>query len=238
MDFLNGVYAIATTVPRGVNETAPHRLVAGIAVPDTALAKEARAIAMSDELPEIYNHSLRTYLFSQLIAKAQNQQHDVEAVYVASILHDGGLSPKHMSSKYRFEVDGALVAKELLTRHDVHGSRAELVWDAITLHDSSLAQWKQPEVRLVSQGVNADFGAYLDLMKRDHIVAVLEEAPRHNFIPVFLEAVAAVAKKKPFATGTCFVTDVAYRMVPGFHLDNFCDAVKDNPFAGYGPAGN
>jgi hypothetical protein len=30
------------------------------------------------------------------------------------------------------------------------------------------------------------------------------------------------------------VTDVAVRMVPGFHLENFCDEVKEDPFADYG----
>ncbi|MDP9023900.1 MAG: HD domain-containing protein, partial [Candidatus Eremiobacteraeota bacterium] len=140
MEFLNGAYTIGTTVPQTIHEYAPHRNIAAISVPDTKLANEARAIASRDLPPEIYNHSLRTFLFAQLIAKAQNHhQHDVEAVYVASILHDSGLSPKHMSSANRFEVDGALVAKELLRHHGIGADRAELVWDAITLHDSPLA---------------------------------------------------------------------------------------------------
>jgi hypothetical protein len=70
-------------------------------------------------------------------------------------------------------------------------------------------------------------------MQRNDVVAVLTTAPRNGFIPVFLDVVASVARRKPQATGGCFVTDVAYRMVPGFHLENFCDAVKQDPFAGY-----
>ena len=65
-----------------------------------------------------------------------------------------------MSKDYRFEVDGANLARRILRKHKVTGLRADLVWDAITLHDSDLAAWKQPEVRLVNQGVDADFGAY------------------------------------------------------------------------------
>jgi hypothetical protein len=61
----------------------------------------------------------------------------------------------------------------------------------------------------------------------------LQAAPRTNFINVFLDAVAAIAAHKPEATGGCFVTDVGYRRVPGFHLANFCDAVKDDPFKDY-----
>jgi hypothetical protein len=89
---------------------------------------------------------------------------------------------------------------------------------------------------LVNAGVSADFGGYLDLMQRGDVVAVLARAPRTRFIPVFLEAVAGVAKRKPHATGNCFVTDVAYRMVPGFHLENFCDAVREDPFAAFSPS--
>lgn len=215
----------------------PLKTVAGIGVPDSALAKDATRTAQSALPPEIYNHSLRTFLFAQLLAKAANTAHDIESVYVASILHDTGLSPEHMSESYRFEVDGANLAREVLGRHGVAGPRADVIWDAIALHDSSLAHWKPAEVRLVSGGVNVDFGGYLDKLNRDEIIAVLEAAPRVGFVPVFLDAVAAVAKKKPFATGNCFVTDVAYKMVPGFHLDNFVDGVAENPFAAYGTAG-
>ncbi|MBV8154271.1 MAG: hypothetical protein JOY98_07615, partial [Candidatus Eremiobacteraeota bacterium] len=46
---------------------------------------------------------------------------------------------------------------------------------------------------------------------------------------------AAYVKRKPFATGNSWITDVGYRMVPGFHVDNFVDAVKsDDPFKDYG----
>ena len=232
-DFLNGLALIFGASGTAGGARPPTKNIAGLVVPDSTLAREATAIATASLPPEIYNHSLRTYLFAELLANAQHIDHDVEAVYVAAILHDTGLSDAHMSERNRFEVDGALVARRLLSSHTITGERAELVWDAITLHDSSLARWKQAEVRLVSQGVNADFGAGLDTLERSDVIAILKAAPRTNFVPVFLDHVAAVAKKKPFATGNCFVTDVAYRMVPGFHLENFVDAVKDDPFASY-----
>ncbi len=229
-DFLNAFCTLATTALLGdVPPTVP-----GIAIPDTPLAQEATSLARSSEPPEIFNHSLRTFYFAELIAKAKNVSHDVEAVYVAAILHDTGLTAAHMSQTDRFEVDGANLSRRLLARYGVSDARADLVWDAISLHDSgSIARWKAPEVRLLNAGVSADFGANLDLMSRDQIVAVLAQAPRDGFIPVFLAAVAAVAKQKPQLTGNCFVTDVAYRMVPGFHLENFCDQVGEDPFAGY-----
>jgi hypothetical protein len=231
-DFLNAFGAIAATTLVGA--APPPNTVAGIAIPDTALANEATDLAQAAEPAEIFNHSLRTFLFAELFGRVRGVAHDAEAVYIASILHDTGLTPQYMSPHDRFEVDGANLSREVLKRHGVAGPRSDLVWDAISLHDDGgIARWKQPEVMLVNAGVAADFGAHLDVMSHGDVVAILQAAPRTGFIPVFLAAVAAVAKQKPLATGNSFVTDVAYRMVPGFHLDNFCDDVKDDPFAGY-----
>jgi HD domain len=231
-DFLQGVTVIAATVPLAAGTASTARSVAGITIPDSPLAREAASAAKESLPPEIFNHSLRTFLFAELVSKAHKIDHDVEAVYVASILHDTGLSTAHMSDSNRFEVDGANLAREILMKHGIAGQRADVVWDAIALHDSSLARWKGPEVQLVANGVNVDFGAFLTELDKGDIRSVLAAAPRTNFIPAFLKSVAAVAKKKPNATGNCFVTDVAYRMVPGFHLANFVDAVNSgDPFA-------
>ena len=209
--------------------------IAGIAVPDTALAQEATRIAKSALPAEIFDHSLRTFLFAQLVAKAKSIDHDAEIVYVASILHDTGMSPDHMSDARPFEVDGAFVARDLLERHGVSPARVDAAWDAVALHDNgAIAAHKQPEVRLVSAGVGADFGAFLDLMSHEQVVAVLEAAPRKRFIDVFLDASAALAKKKPGACAHSFVADVGYKRVPGFSLPNFVDEVlAEDPFAQY-----
>ncbi|HEX3369298.1 MAG TPA: HD domain-containing protein [Candidatus Cybelea sp.] len=229
-EFLNACCAVAAITPaQGLPKS-----IAGVAIVDTPLALEATTTALAAEPPEIFNHSLRTFLFAELIARAKKIEHDAESVYVASILHDAGLSATYASPSYRFEVDGANLARGLAKRHGIPATRAETIWDAIALHDQGgLARWKSSEVVLVNAGVSADFGASLGALARDDVLAVLKAAPRTNFVPAFLQAVAAVAQRKPQATGNCFVVDVGYRMVPGFHLENFCDEVKTDPFAGY-----
>jgi hypothetical protein len=198
------------------------------------LARQASSIAREAVPVEIFNHSLRTYLFAELIARAKHVSHDSELVYVASILHDTGMAPQHMSTDNPFEVDGANVARKLLSEHGISGVRSDLTWDAVALHDNGgIARHKQTEVMLVNAGVGADFGSYLELLKREDILAVLEAAPRTNFIEVFLDAAAAVAKRKPLTTAHSFVADVGYCKVPGFHLPSFCEAVKTDPFADY-----
>ncbi|MBV8434071.1 MAG: HD domain-containing protein [Candidatus Eremiobacteraeota bacterium] len=234
LQFLTSVSAAAVASSVASGSPLP-AAIAGVAIPASPFAKEATAIATAGESPEIFAHSLRTFLFAELVAKASAIQHDAEAVYVASILHDTGLSVQYMSEKRRFEVDGAFVALDLCKKHDVAAWKTGLIWDAIALHDQGdIARFKQPEVALVNAGVATDFGAHLDILKHPDVAAVLAAAPRDRFVPVFLDAVAAYVKRKPFATGNSWITDVGYRMVPGFHVDNFVDAVKsDDPFKDY-----
>jgi hypothetical protein len=231
--FLAGLSAAVATIEAGATCKATET-VAGILFPDSTLANEATAIAQEVEHPQIFAHSLRTFLFAKLFARASGVEHDAEALYVASILHDVGLSPKHMSDSRRFEVDGAFAAADLCRRHAVPPERTALIWDAVALHDQNgIAKWKQPEVALVSAGVGADFGANLDKLNRSDVSAVLEAAPRAGFVPIFLSTVAEYVRRKPFATGNSWITDIGYRMVQDFHLANFVDQVQLDPFVGY-----
>lgn len=231
--FVNGLLALSLT-PAFDMVSMGSTTIAGVTIPDSALAREATNIARAAEPAEIFDHSLRTYLFAELIAKAKGLPHDCELVYVASILHDTGMSSRYMSARNPFEVDGASVARKLLNQHGISGPRSDLAWDAIALHDNSgIAQHKQAEVLLVNAGVSADFGGYLELLKRADIIAVLDAAPRTNFVDVFLKTTAVLAARKPLAAAHSFVADVGYCKVPGFHVPSFCDAVKTDPFADY-----
>lgn len=232
--FLEILSALATVSAAGGNPPSLSASVAGVSVPQSALATDALALAYNALPVEVFRHSLRTFLFAELFARKKGLDHDPELVYVAAILHDVGLSPQHMSERYRFQVDGANAARALLKKYGIEGPKADTVWDAIALHDQGdIARFKQPEVMLVSIGVAGDFGALLPVLDRKDVAAVLEAAPRAKFVEVFLDSTAAFAKRKPQATGNSWVTDVAYRLVPGFHLANFVDEVKQDPFAGY-----
>src|ERR1700694_273739 len=233
--FVQAMFAVAATLPLGGGSVANGaKQIAGVGIPDPLLAREAPELARSVEPIEIFNHSLRTFLFAELIAKATQVKHDAEIVYVASILHDTGLAAAHMSDKNPFEVDGANLARNLLAKHGVPDAQINVAWDAIALHDNSgIAQHKQAEVKLVNSGVGADFGGYLDVLTRDDVVSVLHAAPRNGCIEAFVDAAAVVAKRKPYASAHSFVADVGYRKVPGFQLPNFVDGVGDDPFATY-----
>lgn len=231
-DFLAGLTAVAAGVSTPLAQSTS---VAGIALPQSAAALEAAALAKSVLPVEIYDHSLRTFFFAELLGRALRLEHDSELVYIASILHDTGLASQIMSKEEHFQVDGANLSRKILAAHAYDAAKADVTWDAIALHDQgAIARWKSNEVLLVSAGVSADFGARLNQLSRADVLAVLAEAPRSNFIPVFLAAVSALIAHKPSNAAPSWLTDVAVRTVHGIHYENFVDAITaDDPFSSY-----
>lgn len=96
----------------------------------------------------------RTWWFAEFIGKKREMKYDRELVYIASLLHDLGLSASHTADK-RFEVDGADAASRFLLENNYPKSKADVVWDAIALHSlADIADRRQPEVALVHFGAH------------------------------------------------------------------------------------
>jgi putative intracellular protease/amidase len=174
--------------------------VAGLAVPQTALA--AAAYATATELPPaILNHSVRSYLFARLVAQSRALEpgvdFDDELLYVACVLHDTGLAAS-ADSGARFEVDGADVAGQLLSAHGAPPERAAIVWDAIALHTSpGIAERKQPEVQLARAGIALDFGAGAEIVADGTANAIHEAWPRLDMARCLADAIVAQAAGRP-----------------------------------------
>src|SRR5215471_21680260 len=111
-------------------------IIGGIAAPDSDLARKAAALAKQAHTAPILNHVHRTYWFAEFLARRREMKFDRELVYVASLLHDLGLSHDHAADK-RFEVDGADAASRFLLANDYPPAKTDIVWDAIALHSSA-----------------------------------------------------------------------------------------------------
>ena len=132
--------------------------IGGIVAPDSELARKAAALAGQAHSKVLLNHVHRTWWFAEFIGKKREMKYDRELVYLASVLHDLGLSEKHAADK-RFEVDGADAASKFLHTHDYPKAKTDIVWDAIALHSAGdIADRREPEVALVH------FGAFVDVM--------------------------------------------------------------------------
>jgi hypothetical protein len=205
--------------------------IRGIVAPDSGLARKTAALAAQAHSDAILNHVHRTWWFGEFIGKKREMKYDRELVYVASLLHDLGLSEHHAADK-RFEVDGADAASKFLHAHDYPKAKTDIVWDAIALHSAAdIAELREPEVALVH------FGAFVDVMgfRMEEISPQLIDDtivlyPRLGFKKAFSEALAEVARKKPHTAIGTGLADLGRRLVPDLEIPNVCDIILGAPF--------
>jgi hypothetical protein len=205
--------------------------IGGIIAPDSHPTRKAAALAEQAHSEVLLNHVHRTWWFAEFLGRKREMKYDRELLYIASLLHDLGLSPSHAADK-RFEVDGADAASRFLLANDYPKSKAEIVWDAIALHAlPDIADRRQPEVALVH------FGAYVDVMglRMEEITPSLIDDtlalyPRIGMKAAFTEALAEVARKKPHTAIGTGLADIGRRLVHGLEIPNVCDIIFAAPF--------
>ncbi|AXF25708.1 phosphohydrolase [Burkholderia pyrrocinia] len=206
-------------------------VIGEVSAPDSKIAAQAASLVEQVHSPAMMHHVHRTWWFAEFLGRKRGLKYDREVVYLASLLHDLGLT-NEFSADQRFEVDGADAASRILLAHDYPKAKTELVWDAIALHSAGgLADRKQPEIALVYMGAHLDvFGLFLDEVTPSLIDDTLALYPRVGFKAAFTEALAEVARKKPHTTVGTGIADIGRRHVHGFDIPDVCDLIHDAPF--------
>ena len=110
------------------------KTVAGVEIPDGAMAQAATDLIRSTESELMFHHASRAFLFAALTGRRENRTFDAELLYVGAMFHNVGLSAKYHRSPYRFEVDGANAARDFLRQHGIAEDEVEEVWAGIALH--------------------------------------------------------------------------------------------------------
>ena len=153
-------------------------LFAGIKVVDSQLVQDAIDLAGSSSEPYLFNHVMRSWLFSVLLAECTTPAPDPELLAVSVVLHDLGMTDRY-SAENRFEIDSANAARSFLNEHRIPAQQIQLVWDAIALHSTrSIALHKEPEVAIAHSGIAVDvIGAGLDGISPERVAAILTEFP-------------------------------------------------------------
>src|SRR5262245_21716577 len=93
------------------------KVVAGIKIPDSTIARQATELLREHGTDFLYNHSIRTFLFAALNGEQKKIPYDPELLYVSAAFHDLGLTPHYSSPDKRFEIDGANAARDFLRSH-------------------------------------------------------------------------------------------------------------------------
>ena len=108
--------------------------VAGVAIPNSKVAREVTELVRDTESPLLFHHSSRVYFWGALTGKRRGLRFDRELLYARAMFHDMGLTPQYASTDKRFEVDGANVARDFLRSHGIAERDIETIWTAIALH--------------------------------------------------------------------------------------------------------
>jgi HD domain-containing protein len=212
--------------------TAMRTRIAGIPIPDSRLAREATEFVQDVSTRLLFDHSRRVFLWGSLQGEKLGLDYDPELLYVGAMFHDVGLLKDHRSEHERFEIDGANAARAFLERHGLPEESVMTVWEAIALHTTpEVPRYKQPEVRLVTLGVEYDvLGLHFDELSAEQREAVLDAHPRTRFKRGIVEAFSAGMRDKPETTFGTMNTDILEATVPGYVRPNFCDYIQGARF--------
>jgi hypothetical protein len=206
--------------------------IAGIAIPDSALAREATEFVSDTSTRLLFDHSRRVFLWASLQARQLSLDYDAELLYVGAMFHDVGLLEGHRSEHERFEIDGANAARAFLERHGLPEEHVMTVWKSIALHTTrQVPDYLQSEVRLVALGVQYDIlGSDFDALTAEQRDAVLAAHPRTKFKTGMIEALSAGVRDKPETAVGTFLTDILQATVPGYVRPDVCEAIRSSRF--------
>jgi hypothetical protein len=207
------------------------RLLGGIVVPDTVIVTRAIEYARDHCEPYLFNHQMRSWLFSVAIAQLEGAPHDPEVLAVTALLHDIGLA-QGFSGPLRFEVEGANAARAFARTQGMVESRAQLIWDGVALNSTpSIGLYKQNEVALCTMGIGLDWGGFgYDTLTETQVTTIVEAFPRLQMKQQFTRDVCRIVESRPDTTYDNFARDFGERFVPGYTRPSTVDFLLNAPF--------
>ena len=205
-------------------------VIAGVRIPDSALAREATEVIRDTTNELIFHHSRRVFLFGYLQAGRLGIAPDAELLYIAALFHDTGLVAPYRSVDQRFELDSADAARGFLNAHGQTGYEADVVWTAIALHTTPEVPYKMdPVIAATTAGVETDvLGIRLDAISAPDRDAVTSVHPRPDFKNEILRAFTDGFSDRPETTFGTVNADVLEHFVPGFRRIDFVDVIKNS----------
>ena len=191
--------------------------VGGYRPPDTPAARESEELCREVSGPTLEAHCHRTHLWGVLLGSHEGLEWDEEALYVACLLHDLGLTERyagHDPEAGCFTLDSALGARDVVGEWP--GGRADVVAEAITLHTNAHVDPGQgTEAYLLQLGAAVDvtglrFGE-VERATRDAIVAL---HPRHGMKAAFVSLMREQCERNPDSRAAFFTRRLGFaRMI-------------------------
>jgi hypothetical protein len=147
----------ARKFPRATSGGRTAMAIEGIRTPDSRLAREITELVQDTDSPLLFHHSSRVLYRGTLTDARRSLSFGAELLHACAMFHDMRLTHRHSSPNERFEVDGALAARDFLCGHGIAQEDVDTVWTAIALHiPAGIPQHMHPVVALVTAGVEMD----------------------------------------------------------------------------------
>lgn len=176
------------------------KMLEGVRMPDTPLAREALRLASTAAAPWIVEHSQRAYVFGALLGRAGDVTFDVDVLFAAALLHDLGLTSSYSEpAGVCFTLRSADAAHELARAHGANDFTARTIADAITLHmELRVALEDGVEAHLLNAGLGIDVvGARAGEIDDETRALVLARHPRNDMKRQLCDAFAHEARRAP-----------------------------------------
>ncbi|MGW7545032.1 HD domain-containing protein [Streptomyces sp. NPDC054770] len=171
-------------------------------LPSGPLAEAVVSAVRDSETTSVFNHSVRSFYFAQLLAEREgcleDAAYDRDLLFAATVLHDLGTG-NLAKGEARFEVEGADLAAALLQAHGIPAADIDRVWEAIALHTSAgIAERRGLLSYLTREGVGMDFGRKAELAAawQDQIHAAY---PRLDMVRSLVDAIVERAARSDAA---------------------------------------
>ena len=207
--------------------------IAGIKIPDSALARATTEYIRDEEDDLLFNHSRRVFLWGALTGERKGLKYDAEQLYIGAMFHDLGLVKKHSSPDLRFEVDGANAARAFAKPFGLSEGDLEQIWLSIALHTTpGVPEHLRPNVALVTAGVEMDvLGINYEQFSDQQREVVTQAHPRGDeFKACILCAFANGFRDKPDTTFGTVNADVLADEDPTFKPMNFVEIIRKSPW--------
>ena len=173
--------------------------LADVPHPSTAVAEQALEVCTAYSSPALLHHCRRSYVWAAAYAVEHGIDVDTELLFVATMLHDIGLTPSFDNHAVPFEVAGGHVAWvfgagagwPVARRHRAAEIIVKHMWDSVDVDEDAEGYLLEIATGLDISGANPEW------WPADLRAEVLADFPRLGLGPEFTACFAAEAARKP-----------------------------------------
>ncbi|MGC4174899.1 HD domain-containing protein [Demequina sp.] len=173
--------------------------VEALIAPPSPIAARAHEVATQWCSPDLVSHCLRSWVWAVALAERNALEYDAELLYVATMLHDIGVTENFDSHTVAFEVAGGAVGSVFAAGAGWDAYRCDRVAQIIERHMwTAVDPAEDPEGHLLEAATSIDVaGAGVDQLDAAFLRAVTAAIPRGEFTETFDAQIRDQAQRKP-----------------------------------------